>query len=123
MATRIQEGVERGMKTLKSKNSKDPNALKRRMTFFGDNADIVIKSISKRKIYYQFDQILSEEDTIKRSTMKNFLAGLKKDPIARKLLYADHNADLDSEEEDDHDEQLLNNILNDNESPIPSVME
>ena len=48
--------------------------------------------------------------------MKNFLAGLKKDPIARKLLYADHSADLDSEDEEDQDEQLLNEILNSGES-------
>ena len=55
MATRIQEGVERGLKAVRQqKNQKDPG-LKRRMTFFGDNVDIVIKSISKRKIYYQFD--------------------------------------------------------------------
>ena len=105
MATRIQEGVEKGLKSVKPKNTKDilGGLLKRRVTFFGDSVDIVIKSISKRKIYYQFDQLLSEEGNVKKQTMKNFIAGLKKDPIARKLLYADHSADQDSEEEECHD--------------------
>ena len=53
---------------MKPKNTKDilGGLLKRRVTFFGDSVDIVIKSISKRKIYYQFDQLLSEEGNVKK---------------------------------------------------------
>lgn len=44
-------------KALKSNNIRPRK--RERITFFGDQTEIIIKSLSKKKIYYQYDQLSS----------------------------------------------------------------
>lgn len=53
------------------------------MTFFGDQTENIIKSLSKKKIFFQYDQICKNK--IPKETIKMFEESLKDDPICSKL--------------------------------------
>jgi hypothetical protein len=54
---------------------------------FRESADIIIKSESKKKIYYQYDQLINNK--ISQNQLDYFKQALKADPIACRLYYND----------------------------------
>ena len=57
------------------------------MGAFRESADIIIKSESKKKIYYQYDQLINNK--ISQNQLDYFKQALKTDPIACRLYYND----------------------------------
>ena len=57
------------------------------MGAFRESADIIIKSESKKKIYYQYDQLINNK--ISQNQLDYFKQALKTDPIAFRLYYND----------------------------------
>jgi hypothetical protein len=55
-----------------------------RMTFFAETSDSLIKSYSKKKILFQYDQFASSK--VNKWSFDIIERGLRADPIARILL-------------------------------------
>ena len=63
---------------------KSPPVFQHRATFFGETSDALIKSTSKKKIYFLYDQFMNNK--ILKATYEQLENGLKVDPIAKILL-------------------------------------
>lgn len=59
-----------------------------RMTFFAETSESLIKSLSKKKIYFQYDQFSNSK--ISKLSLEVLERGLKEDPLSRKLLKLKH---------------------------------